>query len=279
MSKVDGEFTHTSAPDRRDRLVQFVSEQGYSTILELSQAFGVSEMTIRRDVARLVTEGRVRKFHGGASSLSPLDRLGTDYRARDLKMTEAKRAIAARALEGVTAKSVIGLDAGTTCTQLAAILPSDQHVMVISASLPVVSSLATNAGVEVTCLGGTLHPESLSFSGPATLAAISNLHIETLFLAASGLNVRGVFCGNGFDAITKRALIDVSDTVVLIADSSKFTTSAMVRTCGWDAIDRLIVDSDLRDVDEQMLAQHDLVIDKVSLEPAAVAASSLELVG
>jgi len=53
----------------------------------------------------------------------------------------------------------------------------------------------------------------------------------------------------------------------------------MVRTCGWDAIDRLIVDSDLRDVDEQMLAQHDLVIDKVSLEPAAAAASSLELAG
>lgn len=276
MSKVDGEFTHTSAPARRDRLVQFVTEQGYCTILELSQAFGVSEMTIRRDVARLVTEGRVRGFHGGASSLSPLDMLGTDYRARDLRMTEAKRAIAARALECVTAKSVIGLDAGTTCTQLAAILPSDQHVMVISSSLAVVSSLATNAGVEVTCLGGTLHPESLSFSGPSTLAAISNLHIETLFLAASGLNVRGVFCGNGFDAITKRALIDVSDTVVLIADSSKFTTSAMVRTCGWDAIDRLIVDSDLRDADEQMLAQHDLVIDKVALEPAA-AASSLEL--
>jgi DeoR/GlpR family transcriptional regulator of sugar metabolism len=256
--------------------VQFVGEQGFCTILELSQLFGVSEMTIRRDVARIVTQGRLRGFHGGVGSLSPLDLLGVDYRARDLSMSEAKRAIAARAREGVTPRSVIALDAGTTGAQLAAILPSDQHLTVISPSLPVVSSLSTNAGVEIICLGGVLHPESLSFSGPSTLAAISNLHIETLFLAASGLNVRGVFCGNGFDAITKRALIDVSDTVVLIADSSKFTTSAMVRTCEWDAIDRLIVDNGLRNVDEQMLAQYDMDIDKVAVEPAA-AAGGLEL--
>lgn len=276
MNGAHGQFAYTSAPDRRDRLVQFVGEQGYCTILELSQRFGVSEMTIRRDVARIVTEGRLRGFHGGVGSLSPLDMLGVDYRARDLSMSEAKRAIATRALEGVTPRSVIALDAGTTAAQLAAILPSDQHLTVISPSLPVVSGLATNAGVELICLGGVLHPESLSFSGPSTLAAISNLHIETLFLAASGLNVRGVFCGNGFDAITKRALIDVSDTVVLIADSSKFTTSAMVRTCEWDAIDRLIVDSGLRTIDEQMLDQYGMEIDKVALEPAP-AANSLEL--
>lgn len=276
MSGTHAQFAYSSAPDRRDRLVQFVGEQGFCTILELSQLFGVSEMTIRRDVARIVTQGRLRGFHGGVGSLSPLDLLGVDYRARDLSMSEAKRAIAARAREGVTPRSVIALDAGTTGAQLAAILPSDQHLTVISPSLPVVSSLSTNAGVEIICLGGVLHPESLSFSGPSTLAAISNLHIETLFLAASGLNVRGVFCGNGFDAITKRALIDVSDTVVLIADSSKFTTSAMVRTCEWDAIDRLIVDNGLRNVDEQMLAQYDMDIDKVAVEPAA-AAGGLEL--
>lgn len=275
MDGTYGQLSYISAPDRRDGLVRFVGEQGYCTILELSQLFGVSEMTIRRDVARIVAEGRLRGFHGGVGSLSPLNMLGVDYRARDLKMSEAKRAIAARALEGVAPRSVIALDAGTTGAQLAAMIPSDRHLTVITPSLAVVSRLATNAGVEVICLGGVLHRESLSFSGPSTLAAISNLQIETLFLAASGLNARGVFCGNGFDAITKRALIDVSGTVVLISDSSKFTTSAMVRTCEWDAIDRLIVDSGLRDVDEQMLAQYDIEIDKVALEPAP-AASSLE---
>jgi DeoR/GlpR family transcriptional regulator of sugar metabolism len=264
MSESGGLYTYASASERRERLVQFVGEQGYCTIQELSQRLTVSEMTIRRDVTRLVSEGKLRGFHGGVGSLSPADLLGSDYGARDLNMGEAKRAIAARALEKMTSRSAIAIDAGTTATQLASIIPSDMQLKVITPSFPALASLVSNPGIELTCLGGDLHAESLSFAGPSTLAAISNLHIQTLFLAASGVNDRGAFCANGFDAITKRALIDVSDTVVLIADSSKFTASAMVRICAWDAIDCMIVDTGLSERDEQMLAEHGVLVEKVA---------------
>ncbi|MCS5732517.1 DeoR/GlpR family DNA-binding transcription regulator [Herbiconiux daphne] len=276
MTETDGRFAYASASERRDILAQYVIEQGYSTILELSQRFGVSEMTIRRDVARLVGEGRLRGFHGGVGSLSPVEVSGVDYGDRDQKMGEAKRAIAEHAVGLVGAGAVIAVDAGTTAAQFAALLPQDRRLQVITHSLPAINILSNNQGVEITGLGGVLHQESLSFSGPATLAALANLHIDTLFLAASGLNERGAYCGNSFDAITKRALIDVSDTVVLLADSSKFETSAMVRTCEWDAIDRLIVDSGLRPEDERMLAQFDIAIEKVG---ATAASGSPELAG
>lgn len=266
MSDIAERFAYGSAAERRDRLAQFVTDQGYCTVLELSQRFGVSEMTIRRDVVRLVSESRVRAFHGGVGSLSPGELSGMDYSDRDRTMAEAKRLVAVAALGRLTDGGVIGIDAGTTAAQFASLLPTDRQLRVITPSLPVVTALATNPGVELTCLGGTLHLESLSFAGDATLAAIANLHIETLFLAASGLNDRGAYCGNSFDAITKRALMEVSDTVVLIADSSKFETTAMVRICGWDAIDAIIVDSQLSAADQAMIEGSGVAVERVSMQ-------------
>ena len=261
--------TYTSVLERRDRLAQFVTEQGYVTVFELSARFGVSEMTIRRDVAKLVAENRLKAFHGGVGSLLPVDVTGSDYSDRNQTMADAKRTIAVRALARIAAGSVIGIDAGTTAAQLASLLPGDRQLKVITPSLPAVTALSTNSGVELTCLGGDFHTESLSFAGPATLAAISNLHIDTLFLAASGLSERGAFCGNSFDAITKRALIDVADTIVLIADSSKFRTSAMVRVCGWDAIDLLLVDDELTAADERMLVEFGVAVERAPLPTLA----------
>jgi DeoR family transcriptional regulator of aga operon len=269
MSIVEENFRYTSAPERRERLVQFIAEQGYCTITELSKAFTVSEMTIRRDVLRLVEQGRVRGFRGGVGLLSRQDMQGSDYYFRDLKMGEAKRAIALKAIEMVENNAVIAIDAGTTTNQVATLLPTDRNLKVVTHSFPVVSSMIGNAGAEVICLGGTLHPESLSFDGPATLAAISNLQVGTLFLATSGLSDRGAFCGNGFDAITKRALIEVAERVVLLADSSKFFSSAMVKICDWGEIDRIIVDDGIKEEQERMLEQNDVDIIKVSVGGSA----------
>lgn len=257
------ELRYTSAQDRRNRLVSLVDEQGYCTIAELSRVFGVSEMTIRRDVAKLQTEERLRGFHGGVSSVASQDLEGSQYSHRMVSNGAVKQELAHRALKFVGDGSVIALDAGTTVAMLADRLPDTGRLRVVTASLPVVSTLADNPGVEVVCLGGVLHQDSLSFAGPATLRAIADLHIETLFLAASGLSERGAFCANDFDALTKRALIEVSDRVVLLADSSKFAIPAMVKICGWEDIDTLVIDGDIRAEDEATLRDKELTILKI----------------
>src|SRR5215475_12452831 len=92
-------FRYTSAPERREKLVQYIADQGYCTIAALSEALGVSEMTIRRDVLRLVELGRVRGFRGGVGAVSRQDIIGSDYAYRDLKMGAAKEAIARAAID------------------------------------------------------------------------------------------------------------------------------------------------------------------------------------
>ena len=248
-------FTYSSAPERRERILHYVNEQGYCTITELSRLSDVSEMTIRRDVSLLVGEAKLRGFHGGVGSLSAQDMTGRPYIDRDQAMADEKHSIATRALQLVERGSVIAIDAGTTAAQFAALLPAGLGLRIATHSLSAISALVRNGDAEVNCLGGVLHAESLSFAGPSTLAAIEGIQVETLFLAASGLSERGAFCGTGFDAITKRALIEVSSRVVLLADSSKFTTSAMVKICDWDSIDTIIVDSGISAANVSMLEQ------------------------
>lgn len=252
-------YRYTSAPERRDRLTQFVAERGYCTIAELSEFFAVSEMTIRRDVLRLVEQGKVRSFRGAVGAVSRSDD-GQSALADfpDIMMGDAKRAIARRAVAMVTPGSIIAIDAGTTTNQVAAHLGVDRGVKVVTHSFPVAATLAGNPGVELNLLGGVLNRDSMSFIGPSVLDAISSVQVQTLFLSAGGVNERGAFCSGSFAKITKRALIDVSEQVVLLADSTKFYSPAMIKICDWSDIDAIIVDDRISEEQQRMLEQQDV---------------------
>ena len=110
-----------------------------------------------------------------------------------------------------------------------------------------VTALLGHEHAEVACLGGRYNARTQAFSGPATIAAVSELRVRTLFLAASGMRPDGVYCGTDVEALTKRAMVNIADEVVLLADSSKFGVSAMVRACTLTDLDHLITDDGIPD--------------------------------
>lgn len=261
---------YRSAPSRRARLLELVREQGFCATGELVRALGVSDMTVRRDAQRLADEGLVRIVHGGVSVLpqSALDGSG-DYEERASRMTLAKQAVGRGAAALVKPGDTVALDAGTTVLELARNLPSDESFTVVTHSATVLHELLGRELVQVVGIGGVLHHETKSFAGASTLSALSSLHVQTLYLAASGIGERGVFCANDFDAVTKRALIEIADHIVLVADSSKFTSSAMVRVCGLDTIDRVVVDDAITTDHRDLLARHDVEVQTVPVPQPA----------
>ncbi|HIY65071.1 MAG TPA: DeoR/GlpR family DNA-binding transcription regulator [Candidatus Agrococcus pullicola] len=246
--------------DRREVLLAAVLEQGYCTTSELAQLLDVSEMTVRRDVARLEQSGQLRSVHGGVTTSLDSDMHGTRFDVRAHAHTDIKRAIARRALEFLPDNGIIAIDAGTTTAELTAQLPDERISTIVTYSLPVLNAASRLENIDLMNLGGAFHRESQSYAGPSTIRAIENLSIGTLFLGTSGVSERGLFCGNDFDAVTKRALIDVSETVILLADSTKFRTTAVARVCGLDRIDHLVVDADLDETDATMLRRHGVAI-------------------
>ncbi|MDT0143160.1 DeoR/GlpR family DNA-binding transcription regulator [Microbacterium sp. PRC9] len=243
----------SAAEDRRRTLLAMVVEQGYCTTTELARVLAVSEMTVRRDVARLEAGGRLRSVHGGVTLSGSADLTGTRFDERAVSHAEHKRAIARAALRFLPSSGIIAIDAGTTTAELCPLLPTDRPLTVATYSLPVLTATARMTNIEQVSLGGVLHRDSLSYAGPMTAHAIENLSIGTLFLGASSIGARGLFCANDFDALTKRALIDVSDTVVLLADSSKLGRGSFARICGFDKLHHVITDTDIETAGADLL--------------------------
>ena len=231
----------TAVSARRDRVVRIVGERGHVIIAELAEELGVSEMTVRRDVAHLASENRVVSFYGGVRS-NELGPTPGPYGLRATEEPRAKARIARRAAELVTRDTVVAIDAGSTAAKLAQQLAASSGVRVVTASVPVISALMDADAIDLVALGGTLRRDTESFTGPSVVAAARDLHVDTFFLGAAALSARGAFDSTDVDAVVKRELIQVSARVVAIADSTKFGKRALSRICGWDAIDVLITD-------------------------------------
>ncbi len=236
---------YQSAPERRARILEIVRTMSHRSAAELSDELGVSEMTIRRDIALLAAQGSARAVRGGISRL-PNDAMGTDFGVRARQQTSAKRRIAAAAAALVRPDTSIALDAGTTALELARALPMTMRLTVVTPSLPAMLELAGRPELELVGLGGILHPESQAFAGPPTLSALRSLRVQQAFLAASAIRDGEVLCGNLWDSETKRTFLEVAEQVVLLADASKFERSAMTRVGPLSAVDVLIVDDAIR---------------------------------
>ncbi len=231
---------------RRERVARVVGERGHIVIAELALELGVSEMTVRRDVAQLEQDGRVVSFYGGVRAAHNDNRPGP-FAQRASQEQRAKVRIARRAAELVGEETAIAIDAGSTGAKLALELTSANRLRVVTASVPVITAFLDAHAAEVVALGGTLRRDAQSFFGPSTVAAASNLQVDTYFMGAGAASERGVFVSLDGDAQLKRQLMAVASRVVLLCDSTKFSMRAMTRVCGWDAIDVIVTDDRIDD--------------------------------
>lgn len=234
-------------------------------IAELALELGVSEMTVRRDVAHLAAEQRVVAFHGGVRS-AQLDMLPGPFGDRFGEESVAKTLIAQRAAELVSDGDVIAIDAGSTAAKLAQHLTARAGLRVVTASVPVITAFVESDAIELVALGGTLRRETQSFTGPSVVAAAIELQVETYFLGAAALSPRGAFDVTDIDAVVTREFTRVATRVIALVDSTKFGKRAMSRICGWDSIDVLITDDRIDDVSLAMVRGNDVEVILVAAE-------------
>ncbi|MEU5343941.1 MULTISPECIES: DeoR/GlpR family DNA-binding transcription regulator [unclassified Streptomyces] len=177
---------------RRDRIVQLATTTGLTSVEELSQLFGVTASTIRRDLAKLTTDGRLARTYGGAMALSAHPE--ASLRQRTGEAYDAKRAIARWAAAQVQPGETLLLDAGSTVGALAHELRTAKDVTVATTGLTALQELADVETVHVECLGGTLRPLSQGFVGPLTEAALERLTFDRVFLGTDGVSPEHGIC-------------------------------------------------------------------------------------
>jgi DeoR/GlpR family transcriptional regulator of sugar metabolism len=229
------------AEARRRRIVELVRASGFGSVAELAQLLAVSPMTIRRDIQTLAARHLLRQVHGGANAMLDAGE-GIDFRLRASRAAATKRAVAAAALQYVTPRATLALDSGTTTLELARQLPADARLLVATHSLPALRVLARAEGIDVVSLSGALQRHTQSFAGPMALSAIRSLRIGTFFMGTTAIRDGFMYVGSSFDAQTKVALMDVSDRVILLVDSSKFSATALFPIASTDRLDVVVTD-------------------------------------
>ena len=209
-------------PHRLQELARVLSERGSLHLREAARLLGVSEMTVRRDVA---ARSDLITYLGGHLLAADGMNGAARYALSDEEKshTAAKIAVCARAAELIKDGDTIFIDCGSTTPHLATRIARGVRATVICYSLNVADILCRNTDLRVILLGGLWHPSSASFSSDESLNLIGKLGINKAFLSAAGVDVvRGVSCVQFHEVAVKQAAMARSVEQYLVVDSSKF---------------------------------------------------------
>ena len=228
--------TSLSAEARRELILRQLTRDGFASVRTLQDHLGVSDMTVRRDLKRLQSEGSVKVVHGGAS----LPRT-EDYARRGRSAQLAKIAIAKRAVSLIPPGAAIILDAGTTVAAVAEHLPGDFDGYVITHSLPVLNTLV-DTDIATHCLGGGLLSQRLALAGPTTVENLAKIYAEMAFMGTASISADGIFVAKDLERSAKLAFLKAAKKVIVLADHTKFDRQAPLRLAGLDVIHMVVTD-------------------------------------
>jgi DeoR/GlpR family transcriptional regulator of sugar metabolism len=225
------------------RVLQMLETRDKVHVAELSEAFSVSEVTVRNDLGELARQGLVARVRGG---VRPLQRnqaeLGFDFRLRlDVR---AKQAIARAAAAMVGEGEAVALDASTTAYYLALELRSKRELVVVTNGLLVAASLADAPGINVLVTGGELRLSAMSLVGDLGAELLRATRFKWGFLGARGLSLeRGLMDLNPDEVRIKQEMADACERVVCIADGTKWQRSALLSFVPTDGVHSIVTDT------------------------------------
>lgn len=213
----------------------------------LSERYGVSEMTIRRDLAFMERDGALLRTYGGAHAVdSPSAEAG--YFERFEERRQEKTAIGLAVAQCFTREAHVFLDAGTTTWEVVEHLSRDVRGHIITNDVRIANRLSVFEHLKVTVIGGTLQPRHQSVVGPMAQAMVGSLRAETAYVGANGIESNAGFTAiNAFDVEVKRAMIAQATRVVVLADSSKAGHVTAFPVARFDEVDELVTDAGLPD--------------------------------
>jgi len=244
-----------SIDDRRREVMKLLAAQGSVQVSELGRRLGVSEMTVRRDLDQLEREGYLRRTHGGAV-LGPAVTVERPFAERAENMIAEKQLIGETAARMIDSGDTIILDAGTTTLQIATQLVRREKLLVVTTSLPHAAKTVSLPWASTLLVGGLLKPIELCCVGPTVEKALTDLHADTVFLSASGVDVRhGVTETDMREGYVKRAMVEAARRVILVVDHTKFGNVSFFHVVGLDRVQCIVTDVGVDPEDVQQIRQ------------------------
>lgn len=237
---------HVFAQERQRHIARLVEEHGRVRVNDLAARFGVSSVTIRKDLLALEQRGVLARTHGGALVVDR-NRPERAFDIRERFQTDEKEAIGALAASLVVDGESIALDASTTALAMARHLRTRQawaNLTVITNGLRIASELAGFPGITVVMPGGFVRWEALSVVGPLGDGLFRKVNVQKAFMGAAGFTLAsGLSDATPEEAEIKRLMVAGAHEVIAIADHTKWGRAAFATFCRTEEITTVLSDA------------------------------------
>jgi DeoR family ulaG and ulaABCDEF operon transcriptional repressor len=241
--------------ERHRIILSEVQSKPVVTVPELVELTGASEATIRRDIAALHVQQKLRRVRGGAEALHPPQFLGIGGRpfsVNETINTTKKRAIAREAVTLCTDGEPIIINGGTTTFQMVHFL-SRHRTPILTNSFAIAEHLLRNSKNTVLLPGGTIYREQNIILSPFDNDVTRNFYARRMFMGAQGLGPLGLMEGDPLLIQAEQKLIDQADELIVLVDSSKFRQRSSLILCPLSRITTVITDEGVEDREATML--------------------------
>ena len=259
MKKVSmNKINEHNGMSRRESIYELLKEHTTINVKKKKKKFGVSDMTIRRDLHIMEEQGILVTHYGGATIRHPSSALHTFDRRKE-SFYEAKAVIARRAAELIKENDVIYMDPSTTVLLMTRYLPPLHHTVVTS-SLAVMQECFHNPYITLYIAPGKYQDSNGGPMDMDTLTYLSNFHFNTAFLGTGFIDTVYGVTSTEMDSSIKQVVMRNSERNILLVDHSKFGQHTMKKFGDIKDFNTIITDSDISDED-----QYNILKEKINL--------------
>lgn len=233
---------------RRDAILEQLASRGEVWVEQLAIQLNTSEVTIRKDLTALESEGKLLRRYGGAIPLP--------QNTNEQIISQYKQAIAQLAAQLVKDNSRIIIDSGNTTLAMSNQLTGKNNLVIMTNSLPVANQILT-LEPEPTLLmtGGTWDASSDSFQGKIAAQVLNSYDFDQLFIGADGLDLtKGTTSFHELLSLSQ-AMADNAKQVIVMLEADKIGRKIPNIELTWDKIDILITDDRLDKTIQQQIIQ------------------------
>jgi DeoR/GlpR family transcriptional regulator of sugar metabolism len=224
--------------DRQQQLLARLQLEGEVKVAELREQFGVTEMTVRRDLEKLELAGLARRTFGGAIAISR----DVALRERTNVLLEEKARIGKEAALFIREGDSVFIDGGTTTLQVARALPRGLAVTVVTNALNIALELMEK-GIQTHVTGGAVLETTSTLVGPTAVESLGRMAFDRVFLGATGVSARHGFSNSNLhEAEVKRRAIAQATEVNILVDHTKFGAKELFSFAALSQASRLLTD-------------------------------------
>lgn len=229
--------------ERQREISELLQNQGKITVAEITEKYGISDESARRDLRLLEQQGLCQRTHGGAILPRQVNILPPPNRDFSrMTIYENYREIARIAAARIRENDTVYLTSGSLGYIMLSLLPREFPFTLVVNSVELGKELRAFDNVDVYIAGGKMRPSG-SLVDSLAAGFVRQLHFDLCFLTGAGLTAEfGLSNGTDEAATFQRTVLKNSRRRILLMPGGKIGVDSFIKVCEADVFHTIVTD-------------------------------------